>query len=414
MMETKRDQPAPHDTSLVIPTGAAAINNDPSFFHHGHNEIMNNALFSPSPHHNSVSSSASAAKVSPFANRMRFASNSNAKHNDNDHLLYSNLFKLEPVPEESHTDNVSNNYSLSQSSTTSSLTFSSFNNNISASNCSSKVDCLSGGSTDASHGEGAMIGTMVGEVVESDVGCSVGGSGLNSISSNNFGGFHCFHQECPPPTKRARVEFVPQKVSGWIHNEDITMASNMDGMGCSGPSKMSAVKCINLKSMNIDKSENGNRLRCHVCSQAASASSIEEGPSSAAANASPNDNPVRYAHAESSPTPPPPRSHSLLAYFQPSKKPAVNLCHPTNQANGKNKSQRSLPATSQHDACRYCDKPTCITCTRQCEQCQYRFCTFCTKVDYESSVVERILCFECDEHVRANGDDNSDCDMMDL
>jgi len=400
MMATKRHQPPPdpHDTSLAIPTGAAAINNDISLFQ---------------PHHRNGSSLASAAKVSPFADRMRFTSNSNAKHND--HSLYSNLFKLEPVSEEPHTYNDIDNFNLSQSSTTSSLTCSSFNNNLSASDCSSKMDCFSGGSMDGSYGEGAMIGTVVGGVVNSDVGCSVGGNGSSSIPPNYFGGYHCFHQECPPPTKRARVEHGPHDMSGLIHHEDITMASNMDGMGCDGPSRMSAVKCINLKLMNIDKSENENRLCCHVCSQAASAISIKEAPSNAAANPSPNDYTGLYTNAESSPTPPP-RSHSLLAYFQSSKKPAaVNLSHPTNHADSKDKSERSIPAeTSQHDTCRYCDKPTCIACTRQCEQCQYRFCTFCTKVDYESSVVERILCFECDEHVRANGDDIGNCDMMDL
>jgi hypothetical protein len=58
--------------------------------------------------------------------------------------------------------------------------------------------------------------------------------------------------------------------------------------------------------------------------------------------------------------------------------------------------------------------------------CHRRFCIFCTKVNYESSVVERVFCFECDERWRdddgcgggtragGGGRDLEDCDMMDL
>ena len=63
--------------------------------------------------------------------------------------------------------------------------------------------------------------------------------------------------------------------------------------------------------------------------------------------------------------------------------------------------------------------------------CQRRFCIFCTKVNYESSVVERVFCFECAERWRdddgcgivgvgggtgaeGGGRDLEDCDMMDL
>eukprot|EP01082_Thalassiosira_pseudonana_P000054 g338.t1 g338 contig1:815642-817105(-) len=60
-------------------------------------------------------------------------------------------------------------------------------------------------------------------------------------------------------------------------------------------------------------------------------------------------------------------------------------------------------------SCRYCDKPTCIqSCSRQCEQCSNRFCTFCSKVDY-GEVVERIVCFECEELLVGE-----DVDMMDM
>ena len=120
-------------------------------------------------------------------------------------------------------------------------------------------------------------------------------------------------------------------------------------------------------------------------------------------------------------TPATPRSHSLLAYFQP-----TSSKRHTSKSQGapvtNNSSELHSSAPSNLFPCRYCDKPTCSACTRQCELCQHRFCTFCTKIDYESSITERIMCFECAEdhvgdgcsHGMRGGKAIDDCDMMEL
>mmetsp|Transcript_39191 Transcript_39191/g.64203 ORF Transcript_39191/g.64203 Transcript_39191/m.64203 type:complete len:177 (+) Transcript_39191:3-533(+) len=174
------------------------------------------------------------------------------------------------------------------------------------------------------------------------------------------------------------------------------------------------VNCINFK-MNIDKSD--GKLCCHVCSLEENANSKGESIATASLH-------LHQGHA-ATPVPSTPRSHSLLTYFQPTKKQAAPYPPPKSQAPITNSHQRETSpmqdtVPSNLSRCRYCDNPTCITCTRQCEQCQHRFCTFCTKVDYESSVVERIMCFECDGCVGNSGSgmggrkDDGDCDMMDM
>ena len=179
--------------------------------------------------------------------------------------------------------------------------------------------------------------------------------------------------------------------------------------------------------MNVDNrspSSSDGLVCCHVCSQGAATRQIgKEIPSPDSVNSfqSFNTSAISSSSSASSPASAP-KSHSLLSYFQPTKKqpPAPSKPHYASTVTFNNKhfnnnsistteSTTTLLANSNNLApCRYCDKQTCHTCTRTCEQCQHQFCTFCTKVDYESSVVERILCFECDAKY------DGDCDMMDL
>ena len=385
---------------------------------------------SPSPHHHhhgsiAAAKAAAAATVSPFVDRLIHANNSNNVLSS----AFSPPLKLEPVQEETAvtcTDNDNNN--LSQLSNTSSVTFA-------ASDSSVRMMDLSGS---GSSGGNAMIGTMVGSAVDSIVGCSVGGE-PSSISSGSsyanttsntsmgtrdvMGGCH-FQQESLPPTKRARMDQYephPRVVAESVGMDaSPSLGGDMTCEAAASKEKWRAVNTINFK-MNVDRPQG---MCCHVCSLEASAN--DNGTNNAAATAF-NGN-WGQAAAETATTTP--RSHSLLAYFQPTnnKKQAGfhnQKAEASSNANNNHHAPSllhnfpsSTPTTSSNlNPCRYCDKPTCTSCSRQCENCQYRFCTFCTKVDYESSVAERILCFECDEFARMSNDggrSDSDCDMMDL
>jgi len=282
-------------------------------------------------------------------------------------------------------------------------------------------DCSGGGNT-------SMIGNMIGETVER-VGCSFGEDLPSSISAESHAHNHRYptQQECLPPMKRARMDCGPDRMSASIMEEDDSMMDTPSAPPCSSVAKKMGWNCINYK-MNVDKMD--GRRCCHVCSAeedhandrkecrvaTTTEKSLHSHPSHAAASASAS--PAK-SNANAAP-----RSRSLLTYFQPTKK---NQSLPPPKT--KNHQKRETPslhhrvgteASSNLSQCRYCDKPTCISCTRQCIRCQHRFCTFCTKVDYDSSVEERIMCFDCDYEYGGgnanNGEDggDGDCDMMDL
>jgi len=382
--------------------------------HNNNNDSTGNALRSffnkTSPHPSSIAAAA-AATVSPFVDRMTFTTSTS---NSNSH---PNL-KLESISEEPP----SNGYELSQDSNTSSVTFGSINNN------GFNMDCSGIGS---SRNSNVMIGTMVGSAVESVVECSVGGDGEpssissgsltstnnNSVTGNSGVGFHSLHSECPPPTKRARLDHAYQTI-----DEDMmgTTSSPPNVLTFqSTPSskqqyqqKMSG-NCFNSFGFNnIGRSSDVRGLMCcHVCSEEDSANNTSSVTSSPAASFNTITNETTAV----------PKSHSLLNFFQSTKKQSSS--HPQNlpAANFSNNQQHTVaPSTHQNDTnkslssnlspCRYCDKPTCFSCTRQCEMCQYHFCTFCTKVDYDSSITERILCFDCD--TGSNNEGGNCCDMQ--
>jgi hypothetical protein len=138
---------------------------------------------------------------------------------------------------------------------------------------------------------------------------------------------------------------------------------------------------------------------CHVCGNAAVDSVITNPKCTTAADSISGQSNITMKTKE------PPKSHSLLNYFTKGKasekKPAFK----------PSLSKQSSILENNPTICQYCDKPTCSSCTRQCELCCRDFCTFCSKVDY-GGVVEKIMCFEC-----GNGEIekySSDADMMDI
>ena len=441
----KRDRNLAHDTSSFA---SAPTHHETGYPLHTSSNNMNtissctSTLFSPSSHHQNIAGEG-AATVSPFVDRVPFTTakaTSTTNANTHNNILFTCPdLKLEPIKEEptntiDNNDIISDNtINLSQSSNTSSLTYGS-NNNAAANsfNGDIKMDVSGSSSSVGSsirNNNNAMIGTMIlGGAVESVVGCSVGG-GTSSISSGSFSynsnsskgvtGFHSLHAECPPPTKRARLDHGPYDDEKDCH----MMTSSPPMKNVSSEYKKHLhypVKKMGFDSFKLNnmggECTNGGRLRCHVCSIDASANKSRDESSVAMPKmASTNFNITNEKKSV-------PRSHSLLSFFK--TKSHVNQKVQHNQYAVAASSTVQSTSFNNLTPCRYCDKATCMACTRQCELCQHRFCTFCTKVDYESSVVERILCFECDEYARnsssgmlwgggGGGDNNGDqCDMQ--
>ena len=215
-----------------------------------------------------------------------------------------------------------------------------------------------------------------------------------------------------PPTKRARLEEdTPDEdmSSGGSTPSPPTWGVEIDEAACDGRccaadyEKMASDRVdVDLGENNIDGQNNGI-ASCHVCSA--------DAPSGPAAATTTSLDVRRGGRVGGAPGGP--RSRSLLAYFQPTKRTASSHPHhgaqvpnycPASSASsdrGVGSSSNPVPASSNGlPPCRYCDKPTCPACARRCEMCHRRFCIFCTKVNYESSVVERVFCFECDERWR--------------
>ena len=456
----KRDRNSVHDTSSFA-SAPTHHHDETGYPLQSSSNSMNtissctSTLFSPSSHHQNIAGEG-AATVSPFVDRVPFtttkATSSTNTYTHNNILFTSPLLKLEPIKEEpsntldNNDINNDNTINLSQSSNTSSLTFGS-NNNAAANSFMGDIKMdLSGSSSVGSssrNNNNAMIGTMiVGGAVESVVGCSVGG-GTSSISSGSFSnssnsskgvtGFHSLHAECPPPTKRARLDHGPYddeedcnmmmvSSSPTMKNESSAYKNQLPHY----PVKKMGANCVDSFRLNNmgDKCNNDGRLRCHVCSTEASANNVSKLDESSVATSTMASTSFNITTEKKSV----PKSHSLLSFFK--TKSHVNQKVHHNQftvpASSTSVQSKSLSSNNNNlSPCRYCDKATCISCTRQCEMCQHRFCTFCTKVDYESSIVERILCFECDEYARnssngmiwggggGGGDNNGgQCDMQ--
>jgi hypothetical protein len=272
--------------------------------------------------------------------------------------------------------------------------------------------------------------------------------------------------DCPPPTKRPRLEDDTTHHSSAssfsiINTNDVDM---LDGgalpplsPNISCKTKMKSELLTSSDSSSSNANDEGLVIRCcHVCSVEDHGENITTTTPHVEKHSVETLRDVSGGGGNNGP-----RSHSLLAYFQPTKRlPAmhqralvshylavvpsrssssrddvITLSSNNNINDNNNQQQQHQQRVLNLSACRYCDKPTCITCTRQCELCLHCYCIFCTKVNYESSVAERLLCFECDEQQNCNnrrggggasasggytmGEESScrredvDCDMMD-
>ena len=113
------------------------------------------------------------------------------------------------------------------------------------------------------------------------------------------------------------------------------------------------------------------------------------------------------------------QKNSLLSYFQVRKPPAV-CSTPSRPASFPSSSgaNSSTPHSQTHSAhpsnasvgpsvltCSYCERPSCPSCTRHCQSCSKRYCTFCSTVNYDESREERVFCLDChhDAHAVAIG-----------
>lgn len=102
----------------------------------------------------------------------------------------------------------------------------------------------------------------------------------------------------------------------------------------------------------------------------------------------------------------PKQKNSLLSYFQvcsngPSH-PSGATSHASAGATATTTPIHNIVSTSPAAGapvvltCSYCERPTCASCSRNCESCQKRYCTFCSTVNYDDSRAERIFCLDCD------------------
>ena len=118
------------------------------------------------------------------------------------------------------------------------------------------------------------------------------------------------------------------------------------------------------------------------------------------------------------------QKNSLLSYFQVRKPPAVcsTPSRPTSSVSS-GAANSSTPHPHTHSAhptnanvgpsapppsvltCSYCERPSCPSCTRHCQSCSKRYCTFCSTVNYDESREERVFCLDChhDAHAVAMG-----------
>ena len=454
---------------------------------------------SPSPHYlNSIAAATDNAAatvspgimVSPFVGgRISFTTTSSSSYTTTPatSTTATDVLKLEPISEEpNNAFDINNN--LSQLSSTSSLTFGSSCGTSTNTNSNNNNNNNAKGSSQSS----ILAGTNMlhCSTVESVVGCSIDtttSSISSSCSSKHQMGFHSLHADycCPPPMKRARLDDCDdyqcqqqqqqQQISSSSSSNDVDMNMNTSPVMkkkkknvsmtsfqpfttttnttkqevqeaqpahqqqyCTTMKKMigGGSVCFNNNNNFGTTSSNGGgegRLYCHVCSMMEDGSSIS---SYVTARSSFSNNAI-IATAETAPVPTI-RSHSLLSFFQSTKKPTASSSQahaqkvqaatsfntnqpPTQQqqpaqqqmaASSSNNNTTNLITTPLARPCRYCDKSTCSTCTRQCELCNYTFCTFCTKIDYESSITERIVCFDCDDCVIASCNYSYSCDMQ--
>lgn len=96
-----------------------------------------------------------------------------------------------------------------------------------------------------------------------------------------------------------------------------------------------------------------------------------------------------------------PLSNSLRSYF-PTTKPAAMMM------DTKPAAASSIErATVVFHKCTFCDRQACSSCTRQCEQCHFQFCSMCSTADF-SGPFQRNFCLDC---ARATSNRQAENDM---
>ncbi|KAL7463064.1 hypothetical protein ACHAXS_003439 [Conticribra weissflogii] len=234
------------------------------------------------------------------------------------------------------------------------------------------------------------------------------------------------------PSKRAKASIFDEEMAPPSLVMTVEVSKSLGSLGLEGKGGLMSGKNNGLKGGG---SEGCDGVCCHVCRSSSNSPADAEKCSVGKRNRLGNSHigvGLAIGAAQSNATKAPKaKSQTLLTFFKPASQKNSMLSPKLHQSNLTSQLKYpAIPAT--HDSkckksdesfglqpCRYCDKPTCTMCTRQCEQCERYFCTFCSKVDY-ADVVERILCFECDEVVlrseerRDIGSGDDDVDMMDL
>lgn len=102
--------------------------------------------------------------------------------------------------------------------------------------------------------------------------------------------------------------------------------------------------------------------------------------------------------------------NSLLSYFPTTTTRAASTgtmtaamdTKPSVDTNNKNMFLRK---------CTFCDRAACPSCTCQCEECHFHFCSLCSTANY-SGPYERSYCLDCNDTVAANRrDDTNDMNI---
>ncbi|KAL3805365.1 hypothetical protein HJC23_009072 [Cyclotella cryptica] len=273
-----------------------------------------------------------------------------------------------------------NTLMLSQSSTASSLTFAS-NNATDSSSFRMDFESIPGNNCQQQPLSGAIFD-----------------SGICFITDSNHDTHSSVSMESPMRGCSMNLEPVRKKARLDAFGGSPTVALSIDG----------------VRDTQDGGRPVGQQCCCHVCGRTASESEQNK-PAEAGKQMSGHSQNLMSAKPKA------PKFHTLLSYFPKSggsKKTSQSFnpfsdstcSHPSKIMTSARQKEVSIPIT-----CRYCDKPTCFTCTRPCERCSHNYCTFCSKVDY-GGLDEKIFCFDCCDDVERERlcGMPGDVDMMDL
>ena len=63
--------------------------------------------------------------------------------------------------------------------------------------------------------------------------------------------------------------------------------------------------------------------------------------------------------------------------------------------------------------CTFCDRTACPSCTRQCEECHFHFCSLCSTANY-SGPYERSYCLDCNNNTANRQEHDDDTNDMNI